>query len=98
MRTYKPLGNRIVVEVEEEPTVSPGGIALLPPVEEPRQSLGTVIAVGPGRRHKKTGKLIPTTIRVGERVAFSRYGHHPAPGDPKVRVFHEESVHYVLDV
>ena len=92
---YRPTQNYIVADVgDSEPEVTPFGIILPIPKEEPRQSIGTVIAVGPGRRHKKTGKLIPTTVRVGDRVAFSKYGHTKIG---TLRVFHEESVHYVCD-
>lgn len=94
MRTYTAKRDYVVVELEGPEEVSPGGIALLAPAEEPRQSFGKVIAVGPGDWDKK-GKRIPMSVKVGDRVAFSQYGHHtPEKG---VRVFREPSVHYVCE-
>lgn len=96
MRTYLPKQDKILVEVEEEPTVSLGGIALLPPKEEARQSLGKILAVGPGKPDKK-GRRQPIDLKVGERVAFSRYGHMTPPGSPNWRILSWQSVHYVVD-
>jgi chaperonin GroES len=97
MTALRPLGDSIVVEVEEPPSVSPGGILLLPPKEEARQSYGTVLAVGPGAKNKR-GKREPVGVAVGERIAFSRYIiGSDVPGQPGVKVFRAPSVHYVID-
>lgn len=83
----------VLVEVEDEPTMSPGGIALVPPKDEARQSIGRVLKVGPGAYDAK-GRFTPTSLRVGERVAFSRYGHTKIG---KLRLFREPSTHYVCE-
>jgi chaperonin GroES len=92
-----PQRDRILVEVEEPPTVSPGGIILLPPKEEARQSIGKVLAVGPGKFDAK-GRRQAMPVKVGERVAFSKFGHSTPPGSPGLRILSWESVHYVCDI
>lgn len=96
MKTFHPKRDYVLVEVEESPTVSPGGILLLPPKEEARQSLGKVIAVGPGKIDAK-GRRQAMPVQVGERVAFSKYGHKTPPGAPMLRFLSWESIHYVCD-
>lgn len=108
----RPVRDFVLVELEQDPTeerLSDGGIILLPPKEEPRESIGRVIAAGPGRyddnwHHPHNGppirptyKFMPMPVKVGERVAFSKYGHASVPGQPLQRLLHWESIHYVLD-
>lgn len=95
MKTYHARRDYIFVALEAYETKTKAGVLLPAPKEEPRQSLGRVIAVGPGDWHKKTGKRQEMSVKVGDRVAFSKYGHQsPEPG---VRVFRQGSVHYVCD-
>ena len=47
--------------------VSSGGIILN---EISKENRGTVIAVGPGLRNKSDGKLVPTTISIGDDILF----------------------------
>lgn len=96
MPLLRPTRDYVLVEIEAEPAMSSGGIALLIPAEEPRQSVGRVLAVGPGERDKK-GRRNPLSVQIGDRVAFSRYGHSTPPGEPNQRMFREPSVHYVCD-
>lgn len=91
---YKPKRDYVLVELETEPAVSPGGIILLPPKQDPRQLIGKVVAVGPGDRDKR-GKLKPMALKVGERVAFSCYGYTKV--SETLRIFRQPSVHYVVD-
>ena len=110
--TLRPLRDLILVELEQDPTeerLSYGGIILLPPKEEERQSIGRVLAVGPGKwddnwHHPMDRKPVAPShkfaavpVKVGERVAFSKYGPKPVPGAPLQRILSWESVHYVLD-
>lgn len=39
--------------------------------------MGRVVAVGPGKRHPKTGKRRPLDVKVGEYVVFSDTCHRP---------------------
>jgi len=92
--TYRCMRDYVLVELETEPTLSPGGIILLPPKQEPRQSFGKVIGVGPGDRNKAQER-IPMEVKTGERLAFSQYGHTKV--SERMRIFREPSCHYVID-
>jgi len=69
----KPLADRVVVKpLEEELRTTPGGI-VIPDTAKEKPQLGEVVAVGPGRMTDE-GKLIPMSVKVGDRVFHSKYG------------------------
>tara|TARA_B100001750_G_scaffold54721_1_gene41619 strand:- start:5133 stop:5429 length:297 start_codon:yes stop_codon:yes gene_type:complete len=71
--TFKPLGNRIVVEpAAEEASVSSGGI-YIPDTAKEKPQEGKVIAAGPGRL-TDDGKRVPMEIKKGQTVVYSKYG------------------------
>jgi chaperonin GroES len=70
-----PLGDRIVVKPlspEESATTSAFGI-LIPDSSKEKPEQGTVVAIGPGK-NSDDGKIMPMTVKVGDRVMFSKYG------------------------
>lgn len=93
-RTYKPTRDYVLVEMEEPPTMSPGGIILVPPKEDERQFFGRVIAVGPGEFDKR-GRRIPMSLQVGERIAVSK--HYIGRRMENLVIFREPSTHYVIE-
>jgi len=71
--TFKPLGNRVVVEpLEGDEQVSSGGI-YIPDTAKEKPQEGKVVAIGPGRM-TDDGKRIPMEIAVGDIVVYSKYG------------------------
>ena len=71
--TFKPLGNRIVVEpLDTEEQVSPGGI-YIPDTAKEKPQEGKIVAIGPGRLSDE-GKRIPLEVAVGDTVVYSKYG------------------------
>lgn len=69
----KPRNDYVAIKRDAPEKVSPGGIALVLPVdaaEEP--AYGTVLAVGPGKRNKR-GELVPLEVQVGQRVLIGHY-------------------------
>jgi len=71
--TFKPLGNRIVVEpAEEEASVSSGGI-FIPDTAKEKPQEGKVIAAGPGRL-TDDGKRVAMEVKEGDTVVYSKYG------------------------
>jgi len=71
--TFKPLGNRIVVEPSEgDEQVSAGGI-YIPDTAKEKPQEGKVVAAGPGRL-SDDGKRIPMEVEVGDTVIYSKYG------------------------
>ena len=70
--TFKPLGNRVVLEpLETEEQMSSGGI-YIPDTAKEKPQEGKVVAVGPGKL-SDDGKRIPMEIAVGDTVVYSKY-------------------------
>ena len=67
----RPLNDRVLVRREEEEEKSSGGILLTGTAKE-KSNKGTVVAVGPGRT-TDDGKVIPVSVKVGDRVVFASY-------------------------
>jgi len=67
----KPLGNRLVIEPNEQEEVTAGGI-VLPETAKEKPQKGTVLSVGPGERDDD-GKHIPLDVKEGDTVLFAKY-------------------------
>ena len=66
----KPLSNRVVLKnVEAEETTKAG--IILPGAAQEKPQLAEVIAVGPGEN--KDGKVVPMTVKVGNKVIVAKY-------------------------
>ena len=68
----KPLGDRVLVQPIEEAEVKRGGI-IIPDTAKEKPQEGKVVALGTGKRDED-GKLIPFTVKKGDRVLISKYG------------------------
>ncbi len=71
-----PLGSRVLVKPftkAELETKNSFGIILPSKDDKEKAEQGKVIAVGPGDLHD--GVRVPVSVRVGDTVAFSRYGY-----------------------
>ena len=68
--TLKPLQNRVVIKFVEAEEKTKTGIILTASAQEKPQ-IAEIIAVGAGK--VEDGKLIPVTVKVGERVIASKY-------------------------
>jgi len=69
--SLKPLGNRVVVEPEEQEEITAGGI-VLPETAKEKPQKGTILSVGPGERDED-GKRIPMDVAPGNKVLFAKY-------------------------
>ncbi|MGW8224110.1 MAG: co-chaperone GroES [Anaerolineales bacterium] len=69
--SIKPLGNRVVVEPEEQEEMTSGGI-VLPETAKEKPQKGKVLAIGPGDRDDD-GKRIPLDVKEGDKVLFAKY-------------------------
>lgn len=68
-RSAQVLGDRLLVERDDPTDVTLGGIHL--PANAQRAALrGTVVALGTGK-DRKTGKIKPYEVTIGDRVLFS---------------------------
>ena len=75
----RPLADRVIVKRIESETKTASGI-YIPDNAAEKSDQGEVLAVGPGRISEE-GKLVPLTVKVGDRVLFGRYGGQPVQID-----------------
>jgi chaperonin GroES len=68
----RPLGDRVVIKPVEREEKTKGGIFLPDTASKERPMEGTVLAVGEGRRDDN-GKLVPMSVKAGDRVLFAKY-------------------------
>ena len=90
--TFKPLGNRVVIEpLEGEEQVTAGGI-YIPDTAKEKPQEGKVVAVGPGRM-TDDGKRMAMEIGVGDLVVYSKYaGTEYKEGDIEYLVVREDDI------
>lgn len=71
-----PLGSRVLIKPftkEELQSKNSFGIILPDTNSKEKSEQGMVLATGPGEYHD--GKFVPTTVKIGQRVVFSKYGY-----------------------
>jgi len=68
--TIKPLGDRVVIKSLESEETTKSGIVLTGSAKEKPQT-AEVIAVGPGGM--VDGKEVKMTVKVGDKVLYSKY-------------------------
>lgn len=85
-----PLGDRVVIEPlseEERAKQSKGGILIPDTADKEKPQEGKVIAVGPGKLNEGEigvrGEYLPMSVKVGDRVLFSKYGPNEIKVDDK---------------
>jgi len=69
----RPLGDHILIEPVKEEEKTNTGIFLPDTASKEKSEEGKVIAVGPGRK-TDDGKIIPVSIKPGDKVLFTKYG------------------------
>lgn len=68
----QPLGDRVVIKFDKkDEEVTKFGI-IIPGTAIDKPDDGVVAAVGPGK-YSAGGTFIPTTVKVGDRVLFSKF-------------------------
>lgn len=87
--SLKPLGNRVVIEPQEQEEVTPGGI-VLPETAKEKPQKGTVLAVGPGERDED-GERIPLDVTEGDVVLYAKYSGTEIKVDGKKLLILRES-------
>jgi chaperonin GroES len=90
--SFKPLGNRIVIEPsEDDEQMSSGGI-YIPDTAKEKPQEGKVVAAGPGRM-TDDGNRIPMELAVGDVVVYSKYaGTEYKEGDIEYLVLREDDI------
>jgi chaperonin GroES len=82
------------VEVFEEEEKTAGGI-FLPDTAKKKPQEGRVVAVGPGRV-LQDGTRAPMSVKVGDRVIFSKYGGNEVEVDGKEYTILDEDQIYAI--
>ena len=72
----RPLGDRVIVlptSEHERGKETKSGIFIPETTEKERPEQGVVVAVGPGKVTDE-GKCVAVTLKVGDKVLFTKYG------------------------
>ena len=95
MANIKPLGDKVVIEVIEAEEKTASGI-YLPDSAKKKPQEGRVIATGSGRV-LDNGTRNSLTVKVGDRVLFSKYGGNEVNLDGKdYTILDEDQVYAIL--
>lgn len=68
---FEPKGDRLLVKRLESEEKTASGI-IIPDSAKEKAQMGTVIAVGPGKK-EKDGSTIPVDIKVKDTIYFGKY-------------------------
>ena len=85
----KPLGERVVIEVEEGDMKTASGI-VLPDTAKEKPQKGKVIAVGTGKL-LDNGQRAPMEVKEGDSIIFSKYSGSEVKVDDKEYLIVRES-------
>ncbi|MBR6022281.1 MAG: co-chaperone GroES [Kiritimatiellae bacterium] len=87
----QPLGDRVLVEPQEEQEVKKGGI-IIPDTAKEKPQQGVVIAVGTGKLNDK-GEKIAFNVKKGDKVLMPKYGGTEIKLDGKTyQIMREEDI------
>lgn len=88
----KPLGDRILVQVQESADVTLGGV-ILPDSAKERPLSGTVVRCGPGKMGDDGQRKAPK-VKEGDRVVYFKYAGDSmeTPAGEKYTVLHEQDI------
>lgn len=68
----EPLHDKVVIKPLKQEEITASGIVLPDTADKEKPMQGEVIAVGPGKR-LDNGQVAPMTVKVGDRVLFTKY-------------------------
>lgn len=92
----RPIGDRIILKPISLEETTKSGIILPQTVDKEKPEQGEVIAVGPGKT--ENGKIVPLSVKKGDKVIFTKYGPTEIKVDKKeYLVVKEEDILAVLE-
>ena len=95
-QSLRPLGDKVVVEVIEEPQTTASGL-VLPDTAKEKSQRGKVIAVGSGKL-LDNGNREPIEVNVGDTVLFAKYGGTEVElGGQELMILSQRDIHAVLE-
>ena len=68
---FRPLHDRVLIEVLDSEEKTAGGI-IIPDTAKEKPQEGKIVAVGPGAK-KEDGKVIPMDVKIGDLVLFGKW-------------------------
>ena len=77
----QPVLDRIIIQRVEKDEKSSGGI-IIPDSAQEKTNKGIVIVVGPGK-YDQQGKLIPMSVKEGDRIIFQNHAGYEIEIDGK---------------
>jgi chaperonin GroES len=93
----KPLSDHILIEPIKKEEKTKAGILLPDTAEKEKPEEGLVVAVGPGRK-VSSGKIIPMSVKEGQKVLFTKYGPNEVKVDGKeYLIAREEDILGIID-
>lgn len=75
----RPLGERVVIKMQEAEDKTQSGI-ILPDTAKEKPIEGVVVAVGVGRIDNN-GNRVPLELKVGDKVVYSKFAGTPVKQD-----------------
>ena len=96
MAKLKPLGDKVVVQVIEQEEKTASGI-YLPDTAKKKPQEGKIVATGDGRV-LDNGERNKLSVKVGDRVLFSKYGGNEVTIDgEEYTILEEDQVYAILN-
>jgi len=100
MNKIKPLGDRVLVEpvsAEDRGAKTKSGIIIPDTIDKEKPEQGVIVAVGPGRMGDD-GKIVPMSVKKGQKVIFSKYGPDEVKiGDKEYYILSESSILAIIE-
>lgn len=95
-KMIRPLWNRVLIEEDEKPTVSTGGI-ILPATAKDAQycTPATVLAVGRGKR-LENGMVVEPELKKGDRIILGK-AHGTLIQGQRVRIIDADVIEAVFE-
>src|SRR5688500_18154995 len=89
-----PLSDRVVARTTEETEQMRGGL-FIPDAAKEKPQQGEIVAIGPGKY--EDGKLVPMTVKVGDKVLYGKYsGTEVTIDDESLLILRESDVLAVI--
>jgi chaperonin GroES len=89
----RPLGDRVLLRVQEAASVTAGGV-VLPDSAKERPMAGEVVRTGPGKWDEDAGERVAPKVQAGDRVLYFKYAGDAmeTPTGEKFVVLHESDI------
>ena len=94
-QNLRPIGDKVVVEVIDEPQTTASGL-VLPDTAKEKSQRGKVIAVGSGKL-LDNGNREPIEVKVGDTVLFAKYGGTEVEfGGQELMILSQRDIHAIV--